>query len=62
LIDGGRMLLGARMEHGSQRMEEIKGNYYLMSEYFMGGRKNERWEEFLAGKADYISAFVLLWP
>ena len=36
------------MEHGERRMEEIKGNYYLMSECFLGGGKNERWEEFLA--------------
>jgi hypothetical protein len=30
-----------------------------MSGCFVGGGKNERWEEFLAGKADYIPAFVL---
>jgi len=31
-----------RNSHGAWGMEEIKGNYYLMSECFMGGGKNER--------------------
>jgi hypothetical protein len=36
--------LAWRMKHGARRIEEIKGNYYLMSKCFMGEGKNE-WRE-----------------
>jgi hypothetical protein len=46
----GRMLFGARMEHGARRMEEIKGNYYLMSECF---------RFYLPGTFSYVQGMLL---
>ena len=43
-------------------MEEIKRNYYLMSEFFMGGGRNYRREEFLAGIISPRSFWDSLWP
>jgi hypothetical protein len=53
------------MEHGAWRelvrtsVEELKGNYFFLSDFFTGGVNDFLRKEFLAGKAVYNPAFVL---